>query len=409
MPSSATAKTHVFWLTFGAIVISWVSLKIVLPALPGLSDILNTDTKNIKLSVSLFLMFFALTQPIWGGIIQKMGVKKTLYISFAIAAAGSLIAMLSGNIYIYILGRSMEGIGMGAIAPGGRKMLVDYFDKKELVQRIGMIAGVAATMPAIGPIIGGYLMKGIDWRAIFALLLLLTLAYIVAFYNFFPKEKSDATKEGDSSSGEESVTLRSIVMIYFNVIRNTRFWGFSVALGCMLGGLLGYYSAMPFWYHTQLGIPLHVFSYLAIPTVGLYIAGLYTAAFLVKKYDVEQVLVFGIILAIAVTGIAIILGVFVSEIVIALVIIMSLYGFAAGLVVPNANAGVLTTFKQVAAPASALGGLVIFGVSSVTSYIAMNISVKESFWPLVVYIGVLTGIGIVISYFWIYVPYKSGK
>ncbi len=409
MTSSATAKRRIFWLTFGATVISWISLKIVLPALPGLSDILNTDTKNIKLSVSLYLMFFALTQPIWGGIIQRMGVKKTIYFSFAIAAAGSLIAMLSGDIYIYILGRSMEGIGMGAFASAGRKMLVDYFDKKELVQRIGMIAGVSATMPAIGPIIGGYLMKGIDWRAIFALLLLLTLAYIVAFYLFFPKEKSDRINEKNSSYGEEPVTFRNIVLIYFNVIRNIRFWGFSLALACMLGGILGYFSAMPFWYHSQHGIPVHVFSYLAIPTVGLYIAGLYTAAFLVKKYDVEQVLVFGIILATAVTGIAVILGVFLSEIVIALVVIMSLYGFAAGLVVPNTNAGLLTTFKLVAAPASALGGLVVFGTSSVTSYIAMNISVKESFWPLVIYIGVLTGISIVVSYFWIYVPYKSRK
>ncbi len=354
-------------------------------------------------------MCFALAQPIWGGIIQRIGVKKPIYFSFTISAAGSLIAMLSGNIYIYILGRSMEGIGMGSFVPAGRKMLVDNFDKKELVQRIGMIAGVAATMPAIGPIIGGYIMKGIDWRAIFALLLLLTLCNIVAFYHFFPKEKSDRTKEGNSSSGEESVTLRSIVMIYFKIISNTQFWGFSVALACMLGGILGYFSAMPFWYHSQLGIPLHVFSYLAIPTVGLYIAGLYTASFLVKKYDVEQVLVLGIILATVVTGIAIILGVFLSEIVIALVIIMSLYGFATGLVVPNTNAGILSKFKLVAAPASALSGLMVFGVSSVTSYISMNISVKESFWPVVIYIGVLAGIGIVVSYFWVYIPYKSGK
>ncbi len=409
MTSSATAKRRIFWLTFGATVISWMSLKIVLPALPGLSDILNTDTKNIKLSVSLYLMFFALTQPIWGGIIQRMGVKKTIYFSFAIAAAGSLIAMLSGDIYIYILGRSMEGIGMGAFAPLGKKMLVYYFDKKELVQRIGMIAGVAATMPAIGPIIGGYLMKGLGWRAIFAFLLLLILAYIVAFYLFFPKEKSDRIKEGNSSSGEEPVTLRSLIMIYFNILRNIYFWGFSLALACLMGGILGYFSAMPFWYHSQHGIPVDAFSYLAIPTVGLYIAGLLTAAFLVKKYDVEKVLILGIILAAAVTGIAVILGVFLSEIVIALVVIMSLYGFAAGLVVPNTNAGLLTTFKLVAAPASALGGLVVFGTSSVTSYIAMNISVKESFWPLVIYIGVLTGISIVVSYFWIYVPYKSRK
>jgi len=389
-----TVKQRVFWFTFALIIGSWISLKIVLPALPGLSDVFKCNPHGIKISVSLYLILFAFSQPVWGAITQKFGCRKALLYSFLIAFAGSMIAMLSNDLPMYIIGRSLEGIGMGSASPVGRTMFTKVFEKKELARRIGIASGVAAAMPAVSPIVGGFLMEWIDWRAIFGLLLLFTIAYLIAVHFGLPDLD-------DKSDKKETVTVGNLLKIYSSILRSPRFWGYTMTYGVIIGGLLGYYSAMPFWYHTQLGISTHIFSFIAIPTVGMYIIGITIAGIMVKKNEIEEILFYGVLLTFIVAVIAIgMVAVGLNGIVI-IVIIMSLYGFAGGLIVPNSNAGVLTAFKKVAAPASALVGLVIFTTSSITSYITMNMNIKESLWPLVIYICALSLISLVIGYFWV--------
>ena len=391
MSSLTKEKKHVLWLTFGLVILSWISLKIVLPALPVLPGAFQCSESGIKLSVSLYLLFFALTQPIWGGMVQKMGSQKTMFIGLFIAATGSLVVLFSNSLTLYIIGRSMEGIGFGAASPIGRTWLTRYFDRKELASFIGIITGAAAAMPAVGPIIGGFLSVHIGWRAIFGFMLLLTVMFILAMRKWLPRENSIAVKDEEG-----------LLRVYFSILTNKLFWGYTLPYAAMLGGLLGYYSAMPYWYHTQLGVSQHLFSFLAVPTVSMYILGLAFVSRMVRKYDVDKLLFFGLILFLIFVIAASIPGILGMKGVFTIVAIMSVAAFAIGLVVPSANAGVLTNFKHVAAPVSAMVGVVIFSFSSLTSYIAMNLQVKDTIWPLVCYLGALSVISTVVGYFWLW-------
>ena len=391
MPLLTKEKKRIFWLTFALVVISWISLKIVLPALPSLPAIFQCADSGVKLSVSLYLLFFALTQPFWGGMIQRYGSRNSMFLGLLIAASGSLIVFFSKSLIFYIIGRSLEGFGYGAASPVGRTWLTKYFEKKELASFIGIISGVAAAMPAVGPIIGGYLTVHIDWRAIFILLFLLTVSFLYAMHRWLPRERND--QETDTT-----VHLSGLVKIYSSIISSRRFWGYTFPYACLLGGLLGYYSAMPYWFHTQLGISQHTFSYLAIPTVSLYIIGLLSVGRIVKKYDIDNILISGLLLFLFVVMAAIILAFMHLNGVYIIVLIMSGTGFATGLVVPTANAGVLSYFRNIAAPASAMVGVVIFSFSSLTSWITMNLQIRESIWPLVIYISSLSLLSLVTGY-----------
>jgi hypothetical protein len=172
--------------------------------------------------------------------------------------------------------------------------------------------------------------------------------------------------------------------------------------------MLGYYSAMPYWYHTQLGVSQHLFSFLAVPTVSLYILGLAFVSRMVKKYDIDKLLFLGMILFLVIVIVATIPAIFGMKGVFTISAIMSVAAFAIGLVVPSANAGVLTKFKHVAAPVSAMVGVVIFSFCSLTSYIAMNLQVKDTIWPLVCYLGALSVISIVVGFLWLWPATKRG-
>ncbi|MCK5115358.1 MAG: MFS transporter [Candidatus Aegiribacteria sp.] len=393
-------QTRIFWLVFSLVILSWISIKITLPALPGFPEAFGCSSSGVKTSVSLYLLFFAFSQPFWGGVVQKSGYRRAVVLSFIVAMTGSIVAMLSSSLPVYIVGRSLEGIGIGAASPVGRTLLVDSFERAKLTSRIGLISGVAAVMPALAPILGVYLMMVLGWRAIFGLLFVLTLAWFCGALRWLPRSHT-------KSSEEIPVMHKSLLKINMSILKNTGFWGFAIAYASMLGGLLGYYSAIPYWLHAQLGVSPSVYPYLVIPTVLLFLGGLSVSSVLTRKRRTEDILFGGLLSSLLAASAAIGLMILGLRGVWSIVSIMSLYGFAVGIVTPQANAGVLIRFKYAAAPASALLSLIIFGSASLTSAIAMRLTVSGALWQLTLYICLLSVTGLLAGYFWIWRPSRA--
>ena len=164
---------------------------------------------------------------------------------------------------------------------------------------------------------------------------------------------------------------------------------------------------MPFWYHSQLGIAEDTFAYFAIPTVGMYLIGLIVAGFLIKKIDLEEILFLGMLLAFCTAVVTTLLAILNVSGVASIVGVLSLYAFSAGLVSPNANAGVLVKFKKVAAPTAALIAVGLFGTAALTSFVTMNLYIRDTLWPVAGYLGTLSLIGLAASYFWVWRPYRG--
>lgn len=393
-------QTKVFWLVFSLVLLSWISIKITLPALPGFPNAFGCSSSGVKISVSLYLLFFAFSQPFWGGVVQKSGYRRAIVLSFIVAMTGSLVAMLSSSLPVYIAGRCLEGIGIGAASPIGRTLLVDSFDRAELTSRIGLISGIAAVMPALAPILGAYLIMLLGWRAIFGLLFVLTLAWLCGALRWLPRSHMKVPKEAP-------ITLKSLLEINLTILKNKGFWGFALAYAAMLGGLLGYYSAIPYWFHVQLGVSPGAYPYLAVPTVLLFLGGLSVSGILARKRSTEVLLILGLLSSLIAASAAFGLLLLGLRGVWIIVSIMSLYSFAVGIVTPQANAGVLLRFKYAAAPASALLSLIIFGSASLTSGIAMRLTVSGAIWQLALYICLLSVTGLLAGYFWIWRPSRS--
>jgi MFS transporter, DHA1 family, multidrug resistance protein len=389
----------VFGLAFAVIILSWMSIKISMPALPKLSEVFHSTPGGVKVSVTIFFVFFALSQPIWGGITQKIGCRPTLLIGILVSIAGSLIAMLAFNLPTYIVGRTLEGLGMGSASPVGRTLLTDVFDRKDLARSMGTISGTASTMPALAPIVGGYLLTWIDWRAIFGFFLILSVLYLALAFRDLPETRFHSDKDARP-------TTPQLFGYYLSILRNSKFWGYALCYAVMTGGLIGYYSAAPYWFVSQLGIAANHYAFLTVPTVVLYIFGLFANRMLLKRYDLEKLIFLGITLAVLTAIVT--LGVAFINVsgLIVIIVLLSLFGFSAGLVMPAINAGAMAEFKKVAGPASALLVMTVFGTSSITATWAMRINI-DTLWPIALYLGVLSLIGLFANFFWVWVPYRN--
>jgi len=390
-----------FRLAFAVIILSWMSIKISMPALPILSEVFHSTSSGVKLSVTVFFLFFALSQPIWGGIAQKIGCRPTLLIGVSVSIAGSLIAMLAFDLPTYIVGRSLEGLGMGSASPIARTILTDVFDRKNLARSMGTISGVASTMPALAPIVGGYLLTWIDWRAIFGFFLILSVLYLLLAFRDLPETRFYSDKNPPPTTSQ-------LLGYYRSILRNTSFWGYALCYAVMTGGVIGYYSAAPYWFVSQMGIAANHYAFLTVPTVAIYIFGLYINRMLLKKYALQKILFLGILSAVLTALITLGLAVMNVSGLIAIIVVLSLFGFSTGLVMPAVNAGAMADFKKVAGPASALLVMTVFGMSAITATWAMSINI-DTLWPVALYLGVLSLIGLFANYFWVWLPYKKSR
>jgi len=389
----------VFGLAFAVIILSWMSIKISMPALPRLSEVFHSTPGGVKLSVTIFFIFFALSQPIWGGIAQKIGCRPTLLIGILVSIAGSLIAMLAFDLPTYIIGRTLEGLGMGSASPVARTLLTDVFDRKDLARSMGTISGTASTMPALAPIVGGYLLTWIDWRAIFGFFLILSVLYVVLAFRDLPETRFHSDKD-------PRPTTPQLFGFYLSILKNTSFWGYALCYAVMTGGMIGYYSAAPYWFVSQLGIAANHYAFLTLPTVVFYIFGLFVNRMLLKRYDLEKLLFLGISMAVLTAIVTLGLAFINVSGLIVIMVLLSLFGFSAGLVMPAVNAGAMAEFKKVAGPASALLVMTVFGTSSITASWAMRINI-DTLWPIALYLGVLSLIGLFANFFWVWLPYKN--
>ena len=400
LKNDRSESVRIFWLMYALAVLSWISIKMILPALPELADALNTNTSSIKLSVSIYLIFFALSQLVWGVIIQKTGSRRTIYYSLTITLLGTFIAMISFDLPLYMVGRTLEGIGMGALGPVTRTVLVNYFDHKALSVRLSIIIGTAATMPALAPLFAGYLLIWINWQAIFGVFFTITAILFYFIYRLLPSPLHETIDH-------EAFSMVKILQNYLAIGKQKVFWGYTLPYAAISGGLLGYYSAMPYWYHVQLHISEQHFSYLVLPTVGMYVLGLLVSRWLTKKTSIEKIMLYGTVFSFAAACLAFTLAILNNDALIGIVIVMSLFGFSASLISPNANAGVLVYFRQVAAPTSALVTMTVFSSASFTSAITMNIHIDETLWPLALYLGTLSVIALSVGYFWMWLPSQN--
>jgi DHA2 family multidrug resistance protein len=171
MPSSSPSPiTREQWTSLGAVLIGtfMVALDqtIVAIALPQIGIELHASG-GIEWIITAYLLALGMVQPATGWLADRIGRKGIFLGGLAVFTTGSLLCALAPNLPLLVVARIVQGLGGGTIFPVGRTMIFEHFPADRRGMAMGMWSLGIAAAPAVGPVLGGFIVTHWDWRLLF--------------------------------------------------------------------------------------------------------------------------------------------------------------------------------------------------------------------------------------------------
>src|SRR3954465_3577453 len=195
MTTSARNKRWTLVATILGSAMTFIGGTVVNVALPALQTALHATITDVQWVVEAFALFLGALILVGGSLGDQFGRKKVFLFGVAFFTAASVVCGVATSPRILILGRALQGIGAAFLVPGSLAIISATFADAERGKAIGTWSGFSAITTAVGPVVGGWLIENLSWRATF--FINVPLAVVVLFLSFrFMGESHDASRTG---------------------------------------------------------------------------------------------------------------------------------------------------------------------------------------------------------------------
>jgi MFS transporter, DHA1 family, multidrug resistance protein len=329
-----------------------ISTDLYLPALPTMSESLGASQGELELTISGYLLGFAVGQLVWGPLSDRYGRKGPLLLGIAIFAVGAAGCALSGDVWQMIGWRLVQALGASAAVVLGRAIVRDLFDGKEAARTLSTLMMIMGVAPMIGPILGAQILALFSWHAIFWTLVGIGLITMVAVGRLAESLPIALRAPG---------SLGSAFARYGQHFRNPVLLAHAGALGCFSACIFAYVAGSPFVFITFYGLAPDLYGLLfGSSIIGIMLATALNRR-LLPRFGSSRLMLLGTSLG---TLVAILLLAQTATQwggVVALTILLFVFVTMNGFVAANAIAGGLSAVEHGIGSASALLGFAQYG------------------------------------------------
>lgn len=172
---------------------TFIDGTVVNVALPALQADLHATITDVQWVVASYSLFLSALLLVGGSLGDQLGRKRVFIAGVAVFTGASVLCGLASSPRLLIGARALQGIGAAFLVPGSLAIINATFDGAERGRAIGTWSGFSAITTAIGPVLGGWLIERVSWRAAFFLNVPLAAA-VVALSVVFMKESKDSSR-----------------------------------------------------------------------------------------------------------------------------------------------------------------------------------------------------------------------
>ncbi len=138
-------------------------------ALPLISDDLGVSVGVSAWTITLYALMLAVTTAVYGRVADLVGVRLPLLVGVALMTGGAIVSALAPSFDVLLVARLLQGAGAAAVPTLGIAVLSARYDGEIRGLAFGRLAGIAAALSCLGPLIGGVVESQFGWRAVMAL------------------------------------------------------------------------------------------------------------------------------------------------------------------------------------------------------------------------------------------------
>ena len=145
-----------------------LDVTVVNVALPTIRVDLVTSLAGQQWVVAAYMITLACLLLLFGALGDRIGHRRVVLTGLAVFGVASLACGLAPTIELLVAARAVQGIGAALLLPGTLAVITDlYVDSAARARAVGIWSGAGALALPSGPLLGGALVAGLGWRAVF--------------------------------------------------------------------------------------------------------------------------------------------------------------------------------------------------------------------------------------------------
>ena len=327
-----------------------LAIDMYLPAMPLLSQALQTDAGAVQQSLSIFLAFYAIGMLLFGPLADAIGRRALALFGLTGFIVSSIWLSQCTTIESFLVGRALQaffGSAATVVVPG----MIRQLYQEHTAKGMSYVSMMMMLAPLLAPAIGSGVLSIADWRWIFLTLAGYGLLILLCSWRFFPPTHPDSKRKPEFFSAYRTVLSRNMAQ---PLIAVSMFASFSFF--CFL-------TAVPFIYIGHFHVDTTTFSLLFGCNVLALIAANFANARLVVAQGSARLLQIAFVSACVWALLLTLLGIIDAPlwaVVTAIIPLMASLGICA----TNADALILMEFPEHSGTATAVIGTLRFGAGA---------------------------------------------
>ncbi|NGX31440.1 MAG: Bicyclomycin resistance protein [Chlamydiae bacterium] len=269
--------------------LGYIYFFIFSPTLPMLSEHFQVSVGEAQLTMTIFLLGFAISQLIYAPIANAFGRKKAIYFGCILAILGALMALYAYKINaftFFLTARLIMAFGACVGTVLVYTMIADVYNLKHRKIKIIYLTLMLAVMNNVAVFIGGFLLDylGVNW--IFYFLILYAVLVLISSY-FLPETAEEINIK--------HLRIEVFCKKYLVALKDPRIFIFGLISGFMAASIISFATVAPFIMMNQMKMSATDYgTWMLVTSIGLLVGSLFARFLAGKLSDFNTIVIFSI-------------------------------------------------------------------------------------------------------------------
>ncbi len=358
-----------------------ISETIYTPSLPDIADTLGVSNSSVQLTLSIYFIGFALGVFCWGWISDIIGRRPAMLGGLVFYGIGSALCFYADTISILISSRFIQAFGAATGSIITQTILRESVSGNRRHGMFAQISAVIAFTPAVGPLIGGWVDQALGFRAVFFVLVVMSIGLFIYAYARLPETTQPAARQ--------RIAIWPVVK---RIFASPTVLVYGLLIGGINGVLFSYYAEAPFIFIGHFQMTPGLYGFLGIIVALASILGAMISKRLITTHPPQQIIYIGcsvMLIGAFLLMIVCTLPLPISMLAMSIMVTVFILLLGSGIALPNCLSLALVDFQDVIGTAGAIFSLGYYLLVSVITS-GMSLLHNESLLTMPLYFLVLT-------------------